>query len=78
MTAIVVFAAYRLGSRALTNAWTWSIAVLALVAVAVARMPFPLVIACAAAIGSSAAGSILTSSRCVAATAQRRHRTVRR
>ena len=51
VTAIVVFAAYRLGSRALTNAWTWSIAVLALVAVAVARMPFPLVIACAAAIG---------------------------
>jgi len=51
VTAIVVFAAYRVGSRALTNAWTWSIAVLALVAVAVARMPFPLVIALAAAIG---------------------------
>src|SRR6187549_4259675 len=29
VTAIVVFAAYRVGSRALTNAWTWSIAVLA-------------------------------------------------
>jgi chromate transporter len=51
VTAIVVFAAYRVGSRALTNAWTWSIAVLALVAVAVAGMPFPLVIALAAAIG---------------------------
>ena len=51
VTAIVVFAAWRVGSRALTNAWTWSIAVLALVAVAVARMPFPLVIALAAAIG---------------------------
>ena len=51
VTAIVVFAAWRVGSRALTNSWTWSIAVLALVAVAVARMPFPLVIALAAAIG---------------------------
>ncbi len=51
VTAIVVFAAYRLGSRALTNAWTWSIAVLAFVAVAVARLPFPLVVALAAAIG---------------------------
>ena len=51
VTAIVVLAAWRVGSRALTNAWTWSIAVLALVAVAVARMPFPLVIALAAAIG---------------------------
>jgi chromate transporter len=51
VTAIVVFAAYRLGSRALSNAWTWSIAVLAFVAVAVARLPFPLVVAVAAAIG---------------------------
>ena len=51
VTAIVVFAAYRLGSRALTNAWTWSVAVLALVAVAIAHLPFPLVIALAAAIG---------------------------
>ena len=51
VTSIVVFAAYRLGSRALTNAWTWSVAVLALVAVAVAHLPFPLVIVLAAAIG---------------------------
>src|SRR5436190_8138524 len=51
VTAIVVFAAWRLGSRALTNAWTTSIAVLALLAVAAAQMPFPLVIALAAAIG---------------------------
>jgi len=51
VTAIVVFAAYRLGSRALTNVWTWSIAVSALVAVAVLRLPFPLVIAMAGAIG---------------------------
>jgi chromate transporter len=51
VTAIVVFAAYRLGSRALTNAWAWSIAALALLAVAVARLPFPLVIALAALIG---------------------------
>jgi len=51
VTAIVVFAAYRLGSRALTNIWTWSIAVSALVAVAVMRLPFPLVIALAGVIG---------------------------
>src|SRR4051812_32733679 len=51
VTAIVVLAAWRLGSRALTNGWTASIAVLALLAVAAARMPFPLVIALAAAIG---------------------------
>jgi chromate transporter len=51
VTAIVVFAAYRLGSRALTNVWLWTIAVLALVVVAVLRMPFPLVIALAGAIG---------------------------
>ena len=51
VTAIVVFAAYRLGTRALTSTWTWSIAVLALLAVALARLPFPLVIAGAAAIG---------------------------
>ena len=51
VTAIVVFAAYRLGSRALTNVWLWSIAVLALIAVAVWNMPFPLVVAIAAAVG---------------------------
>ena len=51
VTAIVLFAAYRLGSRALTNVWTWSIAVSALVAVAVMRLPFPLVVALAGAIG---------------------------
>ena len=51
VTAIVVFAAYRLGSRALTNAWLWSIAVLALIAVAWWHAPFPLVVAIAAAIG---------------------------
>jgi len=51
VTAIVVFAAYRLGSRTLTNIWTWSIAVSALVAVAVMRLPFPLVIALAGVIG---------------------------
>ena len=51
VTAIVVFAAWRLGSRALSNAWLAAIAVLAFAAVALLRMPFPLVIALAGAIG---------------------------
>jgi chromate transporter len=51
VTAIVVFAAWRLGVRALRNGWLAAIAVLALVAVAAGHVPFPLVIGAAAAIG---------------------------
>jgi chromate transporter len=51
VTAIVLHAAYRLGSRTLRNAWLWSVAVCALLALAVLRLPFPLVILAAAATG---------------------------
>jgi chromate transporter len=51
VTAIVVFAAYRIGSRALTHPSLWAIAAAAFVAFNVFDVPFPLIIACAAAIG---------------------------
>src|SRR5918912_4590593 len=41
VTAIVLFAAYRIGSRALTNGVLWGIAAAALVAILVLRVPFP-------------------------------------
>ena len=44
VTAIVLFAAYRLGSRALTNRWLVAIAALAFAAVFALHAPFPLVI----------------------------------
>jgi chromate transporter len=51
VTAIVVFAAYRIGSRALKNAWLWSIAALAFLAIFVANVPFPLIVVVAGVIG---------------------------
>jgi chromate transporter len=51
VTAIVVFAAYRIGSRALKNAWLWSIAAAAFLAIFVANVPFPLIVLVAGIIG---------------------------
>jgi chromate transporter len=51
VTAIVVFAAYRIGSRALKNAWLWSIAAAAFVAIFVANVPFPLIVLVAGIVG---------------------------
>ena len=51
VTAIVVHAAYRIGSRALKNASLWGIAAAAFVAIFALELPFPLIIAVAAAIG---------------------------
>jgi chromate transporter len=51
VTAIVVSAAWRVGSRALKNAWLWSIAVAAFVAIFALHAPFPLIVLAAAAIG---------------------------
>jgi chromate transporter len=42
--AIVVSAAYRIGSRTLKNSWTWSIAIAAFVAIFVLDWPFPLIV----------------------------------
>ncbi len=52
VVAIVLFAAYRIGSRVLKNSVLWSIALLAFVAISFMQMPFPLVIVTAALIGS--------------------------
>ncbi len=44
VTAIVVFAAYRIGSRALKNGWLWAIAVAAFVAIFAFHVPFPAIV----------------------------------
>jgi chromate transporter len=44
VTAIVVFAAYRIGSRALKNGLLWGIAAAALVAIFAFRVPFPAIV----------------------------------
>jgi len=51
VTAIVVFAAYRIGSRALKNAWLWSIAAAAFLAIFVTNVPFPFIVLVAGIIG---------------------------
>lgn len=51
VVAIVLFAAYRIGSRALKNHVLWGIAALAFVAIFAFKLPFPLIIAVAALIG---------------------------
>lgn len=51
VVAIVLFAACRIGSRALKNKWLWSISLTAFIAVALFKLPFPLVILFAAFIG---------------------------
>lgn len=52
VTAIVLFAAYRIGSRALKNALLWTLAALAFGAIFVLHAPFPLIILIAALIGA--------------------------
>lgn len=52
VTAIVLFAAYRIGSRALKNALLWSLAALAFGAIFILHAPFPLIILIAALIGA--------------------------
>jgi len=51
VTAIVIFAAYRIGSRALKNRWLWAIAAAAFVAIFALGLPFPLIVLVAGAIG---------------------------
>jgi chromate transporter len=51
VTAIVVQAAHRIGSRALKNHWLWAIAAAAFVAIFAANLPFPIIIAGAALFG---------------------------
>ncbi|MCX7088226.1 MAG: chromate efflux transporter, partial [Methylococcales bacterium] len=52
VTAIVLFAAHRIGSRALKNGLLWSIAVLAFCAIFLLHTPFPLIVLLAALAGA--------------------------
>ncbi len=51
VTAIVVSAAHRIGTRALKNRWLWGIAAAAFVAIFALQAPFPLIVLVAGAIG---------------------------
>ena len=51
VVAIVLFAAYRIGSRVLKNAVTWGIAGLAFLAVFIFELPFPIIVLAAGLIG---------------------------
>jgi chromate transporter len=51
VTAIVVQAAHRIGSRALKNSWLWAIAAASFVAIFALNLPFPLIVLGAAVIG---------------------------
>lgn len=51
VVAIVLFAAYRIGSRALKNKWLWLISLASFVAITIFKLPFPLIVLSAAFIG---------------------------
>ncbi|MEY2689331.1 MAG: hypothetical protein RL375_3530, partial [Pseudomonadota bacterium] len=51
VTAIVLQAAHRIGSRALKDPWLWAIAAAAFVAIFAAQVPFPVIALAAALIG---------------------------
>jgi chromate transporter len=51
VTALVVHAAWRVGSRTLKNGWLWGIAVAAFVAIFAFQLPFPLIVLAAGLIG---------------------------
>ncbi len=51
VTALVVHAAYRVGSRALKNGWLWGIAGAAFIAIFALQLPFPLIVLAAGLIG---------------------------
>ena len=51
VTAVVLFAAYRIGSRALKNAALWAIAAAAFVAIFAFHVPFPVIVIAAGIIG---------------------------
>ncbi|HKW83675.1 MAG TPA: chromate efflux transporter, partial [Burkholderiaceae bacterium] len=51
VTALVVHAAYRVGSRALKNAWLWAIAAAAFVAIFALQAPFPVIVLAAGLVG---------------------------
>lgn len=62
VTAIVVHAAHRIGSRALKNGWLWAMAGASFVAIFALNVPFPLIVLVAAIIGYVGAASHPASS----------------
>jgi len=53
VTAIVLYAAYRIGSRVLKNNFLWAIAIAAFIAIFALKIPFPYIVLVAAIIGYS-------------------------
>lgn len=51
VTAIVIQAAHRIGSRALKNSWLWGIAAASFIAIFAVNIPFPAIVVAAALIG---------------------------
>ena len=51
VTALVVHAAWRIGSRALKNGWLWGIALGAFLAIFLLNLPFPLIVLIAGVVG---------------------------
>ena len=51
VTALVIHAVWRIGSRTLRNAWLWAVAVTAFVAIFALDVPFPAIVAAAALVG---------------------------
>jgi chromate transporter len=52
VTALVLHAAWRIGTRVLKNRWLWLLAALAFVAIAALQAPFPAIVAVAALVGA--------------------------
>ena len=61
VTAIVLQAAHRIGTRSLKNRWLWALALAAFAGISILHLPFPAILAAAALIGY--AGSKLAPSR---------------
>ena len=53
VTAIVLFAAYRIGSRILQNLWLWAMAAAAFIAIFALNLPFPLIMIGAGLLGAA-------------------------
>ncbi|HET7439051.1 MAG TPA: chromate transporter, partial [Nitrospira sp.] len=51
VTAIVLFAAFRIGSKALKNAWLWAIAAASFVSIFALKVPFPAIVLIAGLLG---------------------------
>ena len=78
VTAIVLHAAHRIGSRALKNRWMWGIAAAAFVAIFAFDAPFPAIVLAAALIGHFGAQPLAAGVRARRRPRQRRSRATAR